>query len=392
MKYINIAVAAVLSTGLCLIFPACSHDGHDHHEHKEHHHDHDADHDHEEEAVAHDHSDEIILSPEAAEKFGVKTSVVELQPFSEVVKVTGKLMMNPSNVTDAVAKSSGIVKYVDGVVPGMKVYSGQTIATISASGMAGGDQNAVSAAELNAARRELERLQPLYEDGVVSLKDLNAAKAAYERALSSSSGRQSGSTVTALRSGVLTELLATQGGFVEQGAPVARISSGSDMVLRADLPQKYVSLSSQFIDANFRTVASDSIFMLADFSGHRIAAPAVASSSIPGYVPVYFSLDGEGKLMPDAYVEVYLKGNTRNDVISVPRNAVSEQQGQHFVFIRIDDHGYEKRPVKLGQTDGRYVEVLSGLNSGDNVVTEGAIFVRLAQSGNVIPEGHSHNH
>ncbi len=389
------AVVAALTTAFCMICPACSHGGHDHHEHKEHHHDHDADHDHESDedgAVAHNHEDEIVLSPDAAEKFGVKTSVVELQPFSEVVKVTGKLMMNPTDVTDAVAKSSGVIKYVDGVVPGMNVHAGQTIATVSASGMAGGDQNAVSAAELNAARRELERLQPLYEDGVVSLKDLNAAKAAYERALSSSSGLQSGSTVTALRSGVLTELLATQGGFVEQGTPVARISSGSNIVLRADLPQKYASLASQFVDANFRTVATDSIYVLSDFSGRRIAAPAVASSAIPGYVPLYFALDGKDKLLPDAYVEVYLKGNTRSDVISVPRDAVSEQQGQHFVFVRLDEHGYEKRPVKLGQTDGRYVEVLSGLNSGDNVVTEGAIFVRLAQSGNVIPEGHSHNH
>lgn len=78
-------------------------------------------------------------------------------------------------------------------------------------------------------------------------------------------------------------------------------------------------------------------------------------------------------------------------MISVPVGALTEEQGVMFVYIQEDESCYAKREVKTGQSDGERVEILSGINPGDKVVTEGAVHVRLAAAGKSIP-GHTHNH
>ena len=97
-------------------------------------------------------------------------------------------------------------------------------------------------------------------------------------------------------------------------------------------------------------------------------------------------------LLPGTAVEVYLQGAPRDNVVTVPVSALSEQQGNFFVYIQLDKEGYLRSPVKLGESNGKDVEILSGVHNGDRVVYEGATAVRLAASSNVIPEGHSHNH
>ena len=122
-----------------------------------------------------------------------------------------------------------------------------------------------------------------------------------------------------------------------------------------------------------------------------MSAPASVSSQ-RGYVPVYFDFANDGSFIPGSYVNVKLLGQPRQDVLSVPVSAVSEQQGAHFIYERLDEDCYRKIPVKLGMSDGINVEILQGLKGGEDIVSEGMVAVRLAESSGVAPEGHSHNH
>lgn len=75
----------------------------------------------------------------------------------------------------------------------------------------------------------------------------------------------------------------------------------------------------------------------------------------------------------------------------MPEAALTESQGVYYVYVNLDEEGYRRQEVKVGQTDGERVEIISGLKSGDRVVTRGAMQVRLAASSSSIP-GHSHEH
>ena len=47
--------------------------------------------------------------------------------------------------------------------------------------------------------------------------------------------------------------------------------------------------------------------------------------------------------------------------------------------------------MTLGLRDGEYIQVLSGLEEGEQVVTKGAYAIRLASVSTVIPaHGHAH--
>ena len=77
------------------------------------------------------------------------------------------------------------------------------------------------------------------------------------------------------------------------------------------------------------------------------------------------------------------------NVIALPRTAITEQQGLYFVYIQIDEEGYRRQEVTLGADDGVNVQILSGVKAGDPVVTQGAYQIRLASVSAALP---SHNH
>jgi len=87
-----------------------------------------------------------------------------------------------------------------------------------------------------------------------------------------------------------------------------------------------------------------------------------------------------------------LLSNPLENVISVPVSALTEEQGLNFVYLQLDEEGYKKQEVTLGQSNGDKVQVLSGLKAGDKVVTKGVYQVKLAAVSSIMPEGHSHSH
>lgn len=371
---------------------------HSHHNHEgeEHEHEHGEGHvhgDEEQENKSGAHaSDEIIIEPERAAKLGVTTSKATPGEFFETVAVGGELSSAPSNQSTVTARSAGIVSLTPAATPGAHVAKGTTLATISGKGMAGGDANEAARVALTAAKRELDRLTPLHADGIVSTRDYNAAKQAYEAAKAAAgNGSAGGSTAVAPTSGTITQLLVSEGQYVDAGAPIAVVAGSSTLTLRANLPEREVRFLPTINGAKFRTSYSDQVFDIAEFNGRR-SSDVTTTVATQGYIPVYFTLTNNGTLSAGSYCEIYLTGNKRDGVIALPTEALSEQQGEFFVYVRIDDEGYEKRPVKLGASSGDNVEILSGVNPGDEVVTTGTTFVRLAESSGVVPEGHSHNH
>ncbi len=358
--------------------------------HANHNHDHDKDEAQKEEGHHHD-SDEIVLEPEDAERFGVKTAIVTPSRFNEIVTVSGQIVSSPEDRAVVAAPASGIVRLVAGVTEGMNVSAGATIATVSSRGVTGGDPNESARIAMEAAKRELDRLTPLLADGIVTRREYNAAQQAYDAARAAYSGNAASGRATSPITGTVTQVMVKEGEYVETGTPIATVSKNTRLTLRADLPERYMTFVNTITSANFRPAYSDSTFTLADMGG-RLVSPANAAGELKGYIPVYFTFDNNGTVTPGASAEVYLIGRSRNDALTVPVAAVTEAQGTHYVYVKKSDHGYEKRPVKLGNNDGKSVEILSGLNAGEEAVTENVTFVRLAESSGVVPEGHSHNH
>lgn len=338
----------------------------------------------------HNHGDEIVLHAEDAEKFGVKTLTIQPDTFFEVLTVAGQVMNSPTQTATIVAPKTGTVNLGANAVPGNKVSRGQSIATISSAGISGGDASAAAKARINAAKREVDRLTPLLADGIVTKSEVNAARAEYEQALAAYSPAAAGGAAVSPIAGIITAMNVRNGEFVSAGQPIADVSASTELTIKVDVPTTAHNLVSHLTGANIRPAGSKEWFALKELGGRVKGETNSAFSS--GYESVYLQLGNNGSIVPGTFAEIVLMGTPRPGVISVPVGAISEQQGTKFVFVRVDEDGYEKIPVVAGASNGLQVEILSGLAPGMEIVSEGAVFVRLAETSGNVPEGHSHNH
>lgn len=390
--------AYVIMAGCMALFPAChNHSGHDHdhdHDHEsaeEHGHDHD--HGHEGEEEEHHHDGAIIMEAEKAAAFGIATETFSPGTFAEVIKVSGRIEPAPSDRMTVTARKSGIFTLAHGITPGCSVGAGALIGTISTKGVQGGDVNSAARIAAEAAKRELDRLTPLYKDGLVTAADYNAAERAYKEALAlagNNQGAVSGSENSPC-AGTLTDIFVSSGQYVEVGTPIASVAKNSQLTLRADVPEKFIAHIGSVTTANFRPDYSDKTFLLSELDGKKISSETSAAAR-NGYIPLYFSFRSNGETLPGAYAEIYLKGAPKEGAYTLPRTALVEMQGNKYVYVCRHGHAYEKKVVATGASDGERVEILSGIEPGDEVVTKGATIVRMAETSAIAPPGHTHNH
>lgn len=384
------------------------HDHEHHHEeetehaHEEHNHEHD--HEHGEDEHNHEHEEageshaagEIVFKKANAEAVGLQTEERTPATFSEVLKTSGQIQAAQGSESVVVATVPGVVTLgTTRLMDGTAVQKGQTILSLASRTLSDGDVALRLKNAYETARKEYERMKGLVADKIVSEKDFEQARLAYENAkvaYEAVNGKHSsnGVAVTATMSGFLKNILVKEGDYVAVGQPLATISQNNRLVLRADVSEKYYAHIPMMRSAYFKTPYDDQVYKLDELNG-RFLSYGKSSANNSFYIPVLFEFDNKGAIIPGSFVEVYLLGNPMDSVLSVPHSALVEEQGLFFVYIRLDEECYKKQEVSLGADNGERVQILSGLKAGDQVVTKGAYQIKLASASNAIP-AHSHSH
>lgn len=352
------------------------------------------DHGHEHQANAEGHSDEIILSPEKAKAAGVVSEKIAPGEFYGIIPAGGKVIGAPGDEMQIVANVSGTISFLKPVAEGIPVSKGDPVFVISGEHLQEGDQSERARIAYETAKKEYERASALVKDKIVSEKDYNAVKAAYENArIAYDAIPQSGKNgveVLSTATGYIKSCLVGEGDYVTVGEPIATIAKNNRLYLKADLPERYYNMASQISSAKFKTSYSDTVYDIKELGGRLIAYGKNPADNSP-YIPVTFEFNGNKEMIPGTFAEIYLLTGKRDNVISLPVDAITEEQGVNFVYLQIDETCYKKHEVKLGANDGEKVEISSGLKGGEQVVTHGAIHVKLASAGNAIP-AHTHQH
>lgn len=388
----NIRLYHLLFAGTIILSSACSHN-HDHSEES-----HDSHDSHEESAAVtdeHKHSGEIVMTPEQAKAAGVTTDTIHPGAFHSVISTSGRIVTPTDGQVSVAATVPGIVSFSRNLTEGMNVAKGTPLFTISTSSLPEGDITSRAYIAYNTAKTEYERAIPLAADKIITDKEFQALKAEYEtarlayEAVSRTSGSK-GVSIAAPASGYVQQYLVTEGSYVNVGQPLMTITTSRKLNLRAEVPESEYHALGRITSAKFRTSYSDEVYNLSDLNG-KLLSYGHNTETVSSYVPVIFEFDNKASLIPGAYVEIFLLSEPRENVISVPVSALTEEQGAFFVYIKLDDECYKKQPVVKGVSDGERVEIIEGIHDGDAVVTKGAIHVKLASASKSIP-GHTHNH
>ena len=327
--------------------------------------------------------------------------VIEMiaEPFRSVIATSGEIVSMPGEKKNVTASGQGIVRFADThLVQGSPVKKGQLLFKVSSENLL--EDNVTLRYEeaknrLEKSRSQYQRHQVLHEQEVISQKQYQESRSAYvEDSLRyyslANNISDGGLMVTAPVSGTIHELRISDGEFTNPGKILAILSTNRDLMLRADLPQQYYSELEQIETANFRPAYSDRVFTVEEMKGSLLAV-GVSVAENNHYLPVIFRLENEGHLLEGAFAEVYLLTSTRPEVFSVPEGALGEEQGGHYLYVQMTGESYSKRKVETGQRNGLFVEITSGLSSGDRVVTEGFTLVKAASMATgEISDGHTH--
>lgn len=214
--------------------------------------------------------------------------------------------------------------------------------------------------------------------------------------------RQAGNPppVIALRApqaGVVTALNVHLGDPVEPNAALLEITDLSDVHAVARVPESYVG--------RLRLGETQARIRLTAFPGEVLTGQLVRlgakADSTSGTLAAHFRMPNpDGRLRPGLRAEFTLILSRRADVLSVPREAVQgEGTAPRIVFTKDFElpNAFVKSPVVLGATNDRYVEIVSGLFPGDEVVTRGAYSLSFAGGGGVslkeaLDAAHGHEH
>ena len=128
---------------------------------------------------------------------------------------------------------------------------------------------------------------------------------------------------------------------------------------------------------------------------------ATAADTASGTLAAHFHLPNpDGRLRPGLRAEFAIVVSSRPEVLAVPRAAVQgEGAGPRFVFTKDFElaNAYLRCPVVLGATNDGFIEIVSGLFPGDEVVTVGAYSLVFAGGGTAslkeaLDAAHGHEH
>ena len=99
---------------------------------------------------------------------------------------------------------------------------------------------------------------------------------------------------------------------------------------------------------------------------------------------------------PDGLLRVGMQANVRMDAgtpsptLTVPPEAVLDNEGQKIVYVLLSGETFQRRTVTVGDEYGDRIAILSGLEPGDRVVTQGAYQLKLQELEPADPGAHTH--
>ena len=342
-------------------------------------------------------SGDVSFSKEQSWKIDFATEVATESNFAGSVKVAAKVEALPGDFTTIIATTSGKVQFAGNVLAGMQVSVDEPLFYLEGSDVTDNDA-AVKFAEAESnyelAKADFERKKLLFIDKIVSEREYQAAEATYRQAEArfASMKRNFGAGKVTLKSsmdGCVATLLVANGDYVEPGTPLAIVQRTGNVNIQCELPVRYAELLQNIATVNVET-AQGNVYNIEEFDGAAVVGNVANSCNM---LPVTISCKALPGVVTGGVVTLYISSAAvASHSVAVPRTALVEEMGNMFVFVQSNPVSFEKRSVKVGTTDGRYVQLLDGVAPGERIVSKGGVILKLSQGAAALDPHAGHVH
>ncbi|NQU88453.1 MAG: efflux RND transporter periplasmic adaptor subunit [Mariniphaga sp.] len=342
----------------------------------------------------------ITFTKEQSWKVDFATGLPTSGYFGTVIKSSAKAQPAQGDEVVITAKTRGIISFNEkDIAEGITVQKDKTLFSISGDNLIDGNMmirynKAKNNYENSIA--DFERLSKLAKDYIISEKELLDSKTEFENTRIiyenlKTNFNEKGQSISSPVNGFVKHMHITDGEFVEAGQPVVVVTQNKNLFLITEVQQKYSTLLPYIKSATIRPATGKNTYSLDDLNG-KIVSYGKNISDENYLIPVTLKIATHEELFPGSIVEVNLIAESEQEVLTIPNSALIEEQGNFFVFNQLTPESFEKREIKVGETDGLQTVVLNGLNSSDRIVTKGAILVKLAAVSNSLDPHAGHIH
>jgi membrane fusion protein, heavy metal efflux system len=343
-----------------------------------------------------------LITLPADQRAQIHLARVEQTPFHPIVSTTGTVAFDGDQSTQVLAPISGPVLRIL-VETGTHVSAGQPLALVASPDFAAAVAGFRKAdAEAKNTRRIADLDEQLFKNDAIARRDMEQAEtdavsaaadreAALQQLISLSvdstdiAALQEGQAVTVVRGvirspieGTLVEKLITPGQLLSAGStPCFTVADVSRMWVLGNVFESDLGDVARGDSADVTTSAAPTVFhgridYVADLVDPDTKATAVRITvPNPGRV-----------LRKDMYVNVAIHSHLTDNGLLVPVSAVlRDEDNTPFVFVAQGQGGtFERRTVTLGPRIGDRYQIDSGLQAGEQVVSEGGLFLQFAMT------------
>ncbi|HEX9108649.1 MAG TPA: efflux RND transporter periplasmic adaptor subunit [Longimicrobiales bacterium] len=342
-------------------------------------------------------ADALTLPP--AQRSRVQSIPVAATAYFMTIHTTGTVAFDADQSTAVLAPISGPVTSIV-AQPGAQVAKGQALAYVSSPDFAAavaGYRKAL--ATYTNARRVADLDEQLFKNDAIARRDLDQAQtdasnaqADVESALgqlralgvdpqaamaANAAGQVIQGVIRAPISGTLVEKLITPGQLLQAGTtPCFTIADLSKVwvmgnVFSSDLEHVQVGDRVTVTTSAFPTPFPGTVDYIA-----ALVDPNTKATQVRILVP-----NPAHELKRDMYVNVAIESRRREQGLLVPVSAVlRDDDNQPFVYVDQGNGTFLRRGIVLGERVADHYSVASGVNAGERVVANGALFLQFAQS------------
>ncbi len=324
----------------------------------------------------------------------LQTDRVTLRPIRATLKAqAGKILPNENRLAQLSARVPGHIVAVYANLGG-RVKEGDRLLLLDSPAFAAAQLEYRKArTTLSVMEKALERAQALLDRGAIGGGEQQRREAEYENAradlheseeklhllgmtereiqrLAARTLPHAEVARVSLRAPFTAEVIvrnATIGEVVDPNKILFTVADLSTVWVRADFPEQQAGRLKTGLPVEVRVSAyPDTIFRGAITYVGAVIDPATRTVTARADVA-----NPDGQLRPEMFAEVTLVTDEQS-VLSVPRAAVQQVGSRTVAFVVRGPRRFESREVTLGQASSEYIQVVAGLTSGDEVVTEGS--------------------
>jgi len=348
----------------------------------------------------------------------LKLAKAEEAHLAPQIRSTGRVVPVPANHAIVAPPVSGIIQ--SGTLPriGQQVSKGQRLTTLVQTPTAAEaaqiqientrieaerrrliQQEVEAEARLEESTHDLGRSKRLYEKKAYSAKALEAdeldrtTKAAQLEAIREQ--LQALHPVTAANttyevhapiSGTIVAVSKSSGEQVAAGEAILQIVALGTVWVEAPIFEKDLGKLAKNVRAVFTTAA----FPDREFQGNLVSVNKLVDPQSRAATAIFEVPNARGELSIGMQANVRLDAGERTSVLLIPRESVLDNEGKKIVYVLISGEEFERRDVVLGDEYGQNVAVVSGIKSGERVVTQGAYQLKLQELRPANAGAHSH--